>query len=227
MSRPAERIFILDFCRERNADASISKIIVQLLVPSLLLRVSSIFIEYEPFASYSAFSFDPPGAKHSSFQTLRRPTFPRCRYEYLISNNTNLLSRSRFFLYSSFSTNSYNFKLLSSCIFSCFCPIYALLDPFKWSIDYLWIFKLQITGFRWCTLLKPLEIARPGTRVIKGHYPILAGRVKSRIVLVRGTRGANVRTTCVGGSVLLSFTLAKSQSRLTPTCAASERPSSP
>lgn len=41
------------------------------------------------------------------------------------------------------------------------------------------------------------------------------------------TRGANVRTTCVGGSVLLSFTLAKSQSRLTPTRAASERPSNP
>lgn len=161
------------------------------------------------------------------FQTLRHPTFPRWRYEYLISNSTNLLLRSRFFLYSSFSTNSCNFKLLSSCIFSCSCPIYAPFDPFKWSMDYLWIFELQITEFRWCTLLKPLEIARSGTRVIQGHYPILAGRVKSRIVLVRGTRGANVRTTCVGGSVLLSFTLAKSQSRLTPTCAASERPSSP
>lgn len=66
MSRPAERIFILDFCRERNADASISKIIVQLLDPFLLLRVSSIFIEYEPFASYSVSSFDPPGARRSS-----------------------------------------------------------------------------------------------------------------------------------------------------------------
>ena len=161
------------------------------------------------------------------FRTLRRPIFPRRRYEYLISNSTNLLSRSRFFLYSSFSTNSCNFKLLPSCIFSCSCLIYTLLDPFKWSMDYLWIFELQITEFRWCTLLKPLEIARPGTRVIQGHYSIFAGRVKSRIVLVRGTRGANVRTTCVGGSVLLSFTLAKSQSRLTPTCAASERPSSP
>lgn len=42
---------------------------------------------------------------------------------------------------------------------------------------------------------------------------------------VRGARGANVRTTCVGSSVLLSFTLTKSQSRLIPTRAASERPS--
>ena len=58
---------------------------------------------------------------------------------------------------------------------------------------------------------------------------MLATRGESGIVLVRvrGTRGANVRTTCVGGSVLLNFTLAKSQSRLTPTRAASERPSSP
>jgi len=40
-----------------------------------------------------------------------------------------------------------------------------------------------------------------------------------------GTRGANVRTTCVGGSVLLSFTLAKSQSRPTPTASHPSHPS--
>lgn len=52
-------------------------------------------------------------------------------------------------------------------------------------------------------------------------------REKTGITFTRSTRGANVRTTCVGGSVLLSFTFAKSQSRPTPTASRPRHPSRP
>jgi len=61
----------------------------------------------------------------------------------------------------------------------------------------------------------------PTVLVVGVQHEMRGARVTSR----GGTRGANVRTTCVGGSVLLSFTLAKSQSRPTPTVSHPSHPS--
>lgn len=73
-----------------------------------------------------------------------------------------------------------------------------------------------------------LDVLRDGTssrrqdapESLHSSIPALARNAcwcTARMTSRRSTRGANVRTTCVGGSVLLSFTFAKSQSLLTPT----------
>jgi len=82
------------------------------------------------------------------------------------------------------------------------------------------------TGCSWRGLSRHIEtrlrIFTPSDCLVVGVQREMRGaRVTSR----GGTRGANVRTTCVGGSVLLSFTLAKSQSRPTPTASHPSHPS--
>lgn len=103
----------------------------------------------------------------------------------------------------------------------------SLISLFLSVIEYLpsWIYLRQ----RWFV---PSYIAgRVESLFLKKNSLVVTDRTldarETGITFRRSTRGANVRTTCVGGSVLVSFTFAKSQSWLTPTASRPRHPSRP